>query len=635
MEKILDIIIKFKNKTHTKTFRKNVYEYYKIHNYTNSALTDLSNVIDVEFSKLRECIYDYAKKEYGMTSIQFDKFKKEEQEKNNDIYIKVKNFILEEIGIETLFLWTNDKEKEYFLKKLYELLSRDNCTLENLEKISKNLNINTAKCLTLLELARDTYYIKDTNDYKHMIDMQRSMKKRKQNVTLVNCYEAIANAKTGKEVEEIAKKYNRDINYVKRNFYLYSQILTSEQNIKIEEALKKYDEYRKEEKKKLANTKSELNRIKALNKLKEESTRMITKFLEDPSQPLSEFLNKNNIDRNQFNKYLETIYVFNEELHKKYSTSVSEIKLEREERENKILEKIVDGLANGYKEDEEIRNFDILDYFTITRIPLFKMNNLSNRLNKDDRTLIRKFITKFADAEDGRPVHEENIRKTAFTTSARFDEEKNEIPGTRRDITEEEKESMIKYLKTHDMPINFITFNAVKNRYLDGFVKFEPIKSKEEIQRELKELATKIQRGIIENGKLRKFDILDYYDITDIPLSKINDYLKDNVTPSDERIIKKFKRLHIDADATSENQERQIYNEVYRYGVEFDNYGRLIENSGKVITDKEKQIMIDYLKSKGIKVNMTTYIALRNRYVKGLFTIDEDKKVLVLTNNEQ
>ena len=153
------------------------------------------------------------------------------------------------------------------------------------------------------------------------------------------------------------------------------------------------------------------------------------------------------------------------------------------------------------------------------------------------------------------------------------------------------------------------------------------------LDNELIELGYRLENGFDEDGKKRKFDIIDYYNITSIPLSNIINIATKKLSRNQLYKLKKIKKAFLYSDKYNSSEEKEILEETRIIGVKFDNNGKMIEGSGREITLDEKLNIINYLKQINLSVNRMTYNAAFKRYIDGF--IKFDSKELVLKPNKK
>ena len=140
------------------------------------------------------------------------------------------------------------------------------------------------------------------------------------------------------------------------------------------------------------------------------------------------------------------------------------------------------------------------------------------------------------------------------------------------------------------------------------------------IDREIKieNLVEMIKKGItLTNGNHRKFDLLDYYQVTNIPLVELPKIAKDKVSKSDFRFLLYFINQNKNDYNIDGSFLKKIYDEKYVVDVELDENNRPIFGTGREITKGEKQDIVMYLSRNRIPLTKRTYSIAMRRYIDG------------------
>ena len=86
MDNVMKKIIENKKTPYDLTFKNALFEYYKRHNYSVKSLNEIGRRINIKPSILKVYLYTYAQEKFGMNKIEFDEYRKQEQEKNEPIF---------------------------------------------------------------------------------------------------------------------------------------------------------------------------------------------------------------------------------------------------------------------------------------------------------------------------------------------------------------------------------------------------------------------------------------------------------------------------------------------------------------------------------------------------------------------
>ena len=148
---------------------------------------------------------------------------------------------------------------------------------------------------------------------------------------------------------------------------------------------------------------------------------------------------------------------------------------------------------------------------------------------------------------------------------------------------------------------------------------------KEEIAVQLKKIVDGIKNGYEENGRHRNFDVLDYLFITKTPINNVLIMSQGILSANEQLVLKKFKKSYEGCEKYKSADEKAILEEKRIINLQYDAKGRLIENSGRLITDEEKEALLYYLSIKAINVNRMTYSAALKRYINDFIDIEKYK----------
>ena len=135
---------------------------------------------------------------------------------------------------------------------------------------------------------------------------------------------------------------------------------------------------------------------------------------------------------------------------------------------------LLDRLLNGVRHDDEVRQFDILDYYLEFGVDLEELSYCiefrKSDIKKSDYLLLRRFISTHKRDES---LDIDLTLNTTTEINAKRNSKGYPIPGTGRVIERCEKEDIIMYLNSFNVPITIRTYNIALKRYLDGSSKLE------------------------------------------------------------------------------------------------------------------------------------------------------------------
>lgn len=128
-----------------------------------------------------------------------------------------------------------------------------------------------------------------------------------------------------------------------------------------------------------------------------------------------------------------------------------------------------------------------------------------------------------------------------------------------------------------------------------------------------------IKTGIVDdNGQVRKFDTLDYYNLTSMTP---NEFLSNVVSLGYYGHIGLAKRFAINNLIGTDLEASQIeylLNDFVEVDVQQDEKGRFVTGTGRVISKTEKIGVMDYMRDRNIPLNRSTFASIFNRYKQGI-----------------
>ena len=454
-------------------FKENLYLYYKANNYSDKSLNPLGKELNIQPSILKAYIYNYVKDILKMSKEQFDEYKRKVQE---DLYISKENFILKQKGISTTYLWRSEEEKEYFLKEIFEYSKKNNFDLNSTRTISSKLNISQSKYISLIE-EYNREYLKNDNkvmdDYSDKIVIERRMK----NENLRFHFNRIIKSDDPMIIENSIKTCG----YTKKNlinkFDLFKDLYTEEERDLFFEHIKIYEEYILELKKKLQNERNQLKKQNDKKQKFNKACQIIDNYINNNNLTFVGYLDLHNLKKEDFNNYLKTIKEYDINVYEQYQTKLDEKSKQEKEKMKSDLKEIRKGIVNGYEKNGIHRDFDVLDYMLITNFTLSQIiDNSKSYLNKYQKNYLRTIKKFYSKAFEYSKFDEKDILNNTQIINAKFDEKKKVIEGSGRVITKEEKEMLLNYLKSNNIPINKFTYRAIFNRYINGFLSENELK---------------------------------------------------------------------------------------------------------------------------------------------------------------
>lgn len=157
------------------------------------------------------------------------------------------------------------------------------------------------------------------------------------------------------------------------------------------------------------------------------------------------FCREEGIDTQTFSNYLSLIATYNYELFNLYTLKITSINTKNNSNIINEIKQIIIYIKFGIEDNSIIRPFDIIDYLLTINISLNDILDITRgKITSQEYALLRAFVFENKDATKSDTSIENEISE---------DKEKNKI---------------ISFLKTNNIPINSKTYNIAYRRYING-----------------------------------------------------------------------------------------------------------------------------------------------------------------------
>ena len=237
--------------------------------------------------------------------------------------------------------------------------------------------------------------------------------------------------------------------------YTYKAFLSNKEKIALAELLT--DKINDIKDKIINDEKMRKQQVKETNLISEYTNIDFSLFLLPDIKNIDEFCDMFHISRYEFNKYLSVLEKDNNKLYLKIKDKLNNLKKQRYAVLNNKVSFIVDSIINGIKkEDDSIREFEILDYFLNTKLDFKDFINIYN--DKDSNTLkaLKTFFAKNK-LTSKININQELSGKTIFM-----------INNNPYEVTKEEKLKVINFLKDKEIPFYTKVYKQALKRYVNG-----------------------------------------------------------------------------------------------------------------------------------------------------------------------
>lgn len=136
-----------------------------------------------------------------------------------------------------------------------------------------------------------------------------------------------------------------------------------------------------------------------------------------------------------------------------------------------------------------------------------------------------------------------------------------------------------------------------------------------------------MKNGIEENGVIRPFDLIDYFQNINLSLNEFS-YLSNKILSNQDSVLAtRFTKSNRGYERENLNFIQNILDEERKINYQYDENRMLIEGSGEIFDNERKMRIINYLKEINVPINDKTYSLIYRRYKNGMLELDEDKKI--------
>jgi len=227
-----------------------------------------------------------------------------------------------------------------------------------------------------------------------------------------------------------------------------------------------------------------------------------------------------------------------------------------------------------------------------------------NELEKSERK--ERYLTQCRCEREEKEQEFYRIKKDIFYGFILDDSINKEVYCQKIGITIEEFDKIRKMAQKYD---------------LEMFQKYDEKIKRQQSQRwsmivnDVKQLVTIIENGIeYEDGRVRTFDLIDYYENTRISFDEIRSICNSGFFSKNElRILKIFITKNKDYIHQNLGEVSQILDQNSEHII-----------SGKVVCLEDKQKVIEFLRTKQIPQNYATYSMAIRRYLNGTLMLEEN-----------
>ena len=195
-------------------------------------------------------------------------------------------------------------------------------------------------------------------------------------------------------------------------------------------------------------------------------------FLNPDVKSIDEFCEVMDITKKEFYTAFERLESLDEEMYLKIRDKINNLKKQRYAILSNKVNTIVDNIINGIKvSDDEVRSFEILDYFLATKLDFNDFLDIYLKINpKASKEQLKSIKIFFA--------------KNKLTTKIKISTELsgstvfmiNDMPY---EVNDDEKRDTINYLKSNNIPLYTKIYKQALRRHINGnLIKDEKVNTK-------------------------------------------------------------------------------------------------------------------------------------------------------------
>jgi len=442
----------WRNEKEKKIVTGNCYQYAKKYFFDDFALDLYAGLFGFTTTEtIWKMIKIYAIEFLGMEQREYQKLVK--IWKSDDI--GKENEILKSYGIKGVTKnWRNKEERKIILKHFYEFGKSVSWDDEKIEEEADKINKTTKETKRYAEAYAKEFLGISNEEFQRNWALEKYPNYR--------ILEQLIKEKDPEKINEILDNVSSNLYFLKTRLWDFAVNFYPEEKESVEKRLlvliENYLKKRKSEKKE-EKAKRNAEQIKdEFQKFQEE----VEEFLETKNENLQEFLESKGYSKWKIQKYLELLKIQNNVLYQKW---IEKVETKRSQRFAILCQRcqlILNYLKSGIVIDNEIRQFDLIDYYQLfsydfaTFLRIYK-----EKMSKSEIILTKKFMAKY---ETDKPISWDDILNWKIEYDFEKDKKGFPIAGTGKILSEEEKRYIVNILKENKIPVTVATFNLARQR---------------------------------------------------------------------------------------------------------------------------------------------------------------------------
>lgn len=363
------------------------------------------------------------------------------------------------------------KTNEQYYKYCYDYCKNVYYNEIKMKQLAKQLKLPVDNPIFLAKTYATEYLKMTEEEFEKEVQevLEQAVFQHMEKRYMCDLFEVLRKEDNPDKIIEILKQYDNQLSGLKSTAYDY--VITYrpwEKDFLIDSLREKIDIYL-DYKKQQRNEQKQEDKIQKEQELLPVAVNIINQFINDNINKTA-FCQKNNIDLKLFDDCVNLLNEYNKELYLKYKEKINEQQSNRYAIISENIKRIAECIKTGIVEENNVvRDFDILDYYSMTKLSFEELEKLSKPiLNNDELRCIKTFITKNKNIKPLGPKGIEEIMSQKNIIGVEKDDRGNIIEGTGREITTEEKQQIINYLNQNSIPLNTKTYRVALRRYIDN-----------------------------------------------------------------------------------------------------------------------------------------------------------------------
>lgn len=275
----------------------------------------------------------------------------------------------------------------------------------------------------------------------------------------------ILKAKTDEEVIEIA---NSSVQLFKSGLMSDYVMLHHEANYDavmndLKRKLSMYNDYKHDLRIEQFRKKCELKRDNDYEIAKQ----VLTDFCNSEEESIEDFCRDYNIRKTRLKYYEELLSSRKDPIYLQYKNKIDKINRQNYKYKKDISRRIIESIKSGVIVNDEVKEFDIIDYYFITKFSPKKLFQfIKSEFDIDDIKCYVKFYSNYSNSSLLNERKLNILLDSREVFGIKMNDDGVAIPNSGREVTLEEKLYILDYLKKNDIPLYDDVYRIALQRYV-------------------------------------------------------------------------------------------------------------------------------------------------------------------------